>query len=136
MTRAESWLISGGFSIVTDGDVTLATFTLDDVTVAASARRDPHDKHNPDTGADLALARALGKMARRLERRGNGAVRHADWVREQRKARRAILASRLAAPADVKPKKTGGKIGEPECGCGQIHVPPGSAAHDKKKEVK
>jgi hypothetical protein len=112
MTRAESWIVSPGVvSIVTDGDVTLATFTLDDVTVAASARRDPHDKHNPDTGADLALARALHKMARRLERRGNGAVRHADWVRAQRAERRALAAVGVQAgpPTDVKPKKKGSK---------------------------
>jgi hypothetical protein len=112
VNKARSWVITGPVvEVFTDGDVTLATFTLGDVTVAASARRDPHDKHNPDTGADLALGRALGKMARMLERRGNGKVRHADWVREQRAARRALAAVGVQAgpPPDVKPKKPGKK---------------------------
>ena len=52
------------------------------------ARRDPHDKHNPTIGQQLALGRALEDAARRILKRANGEVKHAEDVAADRQKRR------------------------------------------------
>lgn len=101
-------------TVATDGTVTLATVSMGGFSVAASARRDPGDKNNPDIGADLAVARAFHAMARKFERQGNGAVRNADWIRSERQRRRALAAAGAqSGPPDeekaAKKKKAGKK---------------------------
>ena len=77
-----------------DGNVTLVTLTMGDLTVLGSAKRGPGDKNNPQIGADLAMVRALRVLAGKLERRANGAVQHAEWVKSDRRRRAAVPASR------------------------------------------
>lgn len=50
----------------------------DNVLGQGEARRDPDDDVNLDIGATLATGRAFGDVARKLVRRGQGLVKHAD----------------------------------------------------------
>lgn len=54
-------------------------------TVTASAKKDPHDKFDPEIARDLALGRALQKLGRRLEKRANGRIKHNDEVRTSKR---------------------------------------------------
>lgn len=74
-------------AVLTDGNATVAVAEMGGIQVAGSAKRDPCDRNDRDVGADLATARALRKLAGRLERRANGAVKQADYVRADRQRR-------------------------------------------------
>lgn len=75
--------------MVGDGNVTIATMSMHGITVTGSAKREPGDKPDKQIGADLAVARAMHKMSRRLMRRANGAVKQASFVKADRARRRA-----------------------------------------------
>jgi hypothetical protein len=90
--------------VVQDKDVTVARAALDGITVTASARREPGDRPDAGIGADLATARALARLASKLERRVRGRVRHAESIKADRQARKlssdpGLIAS-LAAEHD------------------------------------
>lgn len=70
--------------VMSDGDVTVVTARYGDISVAASAKRDPADKVDLNIGVELATARALIKLGRRLQRRADGDVRNADWLRREK----------------------------------------------------
>lgn len=104
---------------LTDGDVTVVklkieigtdSHTSDLRSVYGSARRDPGDKSDPETGVLLAYGRAFSKLGRLLERRADGRVRHADGVRQARRAKEmasAITKAELTDKEDgrlVRPK--------------------------------
>jgi Domain of unknown function (DUF1876) len=71
-----------------DKDVTIVQVRYDGITAAASAKREPGDKPDAAIGTSLATARALGLLARKLERRARGAVRDAEHVKADRAARK------------------------------------------------
>jgi hypothetical protein len=84
--------------VVTDADAAVALAAIGDISVTASSKREPGDRADPKIGSDLAVARALRKLARRLERRANGAVRQSQHVREQRAARKSEPPGERANP--------------------------------------
>lgn len=91
---------------LTDGDVTIVKLKVeidegDFRDIYGSARRDPGDRSDAETGVLLAYGRAYSRLGRLLERRGNGRVRHADGVKQAR----AIAALPSCAPVKVAPKK-------------------------------
>jgi hypothetical protein len=58
------------------------------VTVTASAKRHPTDKHDPETALLLAQARMYEKLAKKLFRQANGRIKHADDMRLDKTRRR------------------------------------------------
>jgi hypothetical protein len=54
------------------------------VYASGTARRDPSDKNDPVTGILLAYSRALANLAKKLERKANGRIKHADFLRGQK----------------------------------------------------
>lgn len=104
-------------NVMADSTVTVARATLDGITVTASARREPGDRPDAAIGAELATARALAALSRRLERRARGAVRNADHVRAHRLERQAAkrdrareeLIAQLAGPSAVEDLRRTGK---------------------------
>jgi hypothetical protein len=74
-------------------DAVVVQVRYDGITAAASAKREPGDRRNAAIGTDLATARALALLARKLERRARGAVRHAEHVKADHARRRAENAS-------------------------------------------
>lgn len=73
--------------VLSDGNRTNAEAQLeaDDLTVLAygkgSSSREPGDKADPVVGENLAVARALASLAKKLERRANGRMRHVETVK-------------------------------------------------------
>lgn len=49
------------------------------------ARRDPVDKERPELAQQLAFGRALEDAGRRISRRADGLVRHADYVAAEKR---------------------------------------------------
>jgi uncharacterized protein DUF1876 len=78
-------------------DATVARANLDGITAAGSAKLEPGDHRNNSIGEDLAVARALAILSRKLERRARGAVRHAESVKAARAARRRKDAGEMLA---------------------------------------
>jgi hypothetical protein len=78
-------------------DATVARANLGGVTAAGSAKLEPGDHRNDSIGADLAVARALAVLSRKLERRARGAVRHAEDIKAARIARRRKAAGEMLA---------------------------------------
>lgn len=76
--------------VLSDGNRTNAEAQLeaDDLTVLAvgngSSSREPGDKADPLIGENLAVARALSSLAKKMERRANGRMRHAEAVKAHR----------------------------------------------------
>lgn len=56
------------------------------ITATGSAKRNPEDSFDLETGYLLAYGRALDSLARRLLRRGNGLVKHRDDLRSLKAA--------------------------------------------------
>lgn len=101
-------------TIASASDATVATAELGDVTLTASAKREPGDRPDAAIGQNLATARVLVKVARRLERGARGRIKHADDVKTARRAakaarNRAILEEKLAPGAQA----TFSKLTEP-----------------------
>lgn len=73
-----------------DGDVAgVEIEVLDDVlensfTVKANSRRDPIDEPDEEVALLLAYGRAFEKIAKKLQKRADGKVRHNDNLREMR----------------------------------------------------
>lgn len=70
-------------SILTDGDRTvveaaLHTYRHRSVPAIASSSREPGDKSDPKIGEALAIARALRKIASKLEREAGGTMKHRE----------------------------------------------------------
>ncbi len=74
---------------IPDANATVALAEMGGIRVSASSKREPGDRYDPRIGTDLAVARALRKISRKLERRANGAVRHAEHVKAARRAARS-----------------------------------------------
>lgn len=55
------------------------------VTAEAKAQRHPDDKPNPEIAEQLAAGRALQKLGNKIEKRGNGLVKHNDDMKRMRK---------------------------------------------------
>lgn len=55
------------------------------LTAEAKAQRHPDDKPNPEIAEELAAARALQKLGSKLEKHGNGLVKHNDDLKRMRK---------------------------------------------------
>lgn len=53
--------------------------------VTGSAKRDPRDRPDRNLALTLATSRALQKLANQFARQANGAVKHNDDVRRERK---------------------------------------------------
>lgn len=62
-----------------------------------SAKLEPGDAYDPDTGLLLATSRALEVLAGRLRRQANGRVRNAEAIRSHR----AEVAKRKADPQEL-----------------------------------
>jgi hypothetical protein len=88
--RISSLTIPGHVMIISlaDRDAVVVHAYYQGITAAASTKREPGDKPDAAIGADLATARALALLARKLERRARGAVRHAEHVKADRAARK------------------------------------------------
>ncbi len=83
-----------------DGNATVAWAVVDGHLYVATSKRDPRDKHDPEIGAELAVSRLLVRVARRMERRVNGKVRHADQVKADRLHAEALrIESQMQADA-------------------------------------
>lgn len=67
--------------VIVDGD--------DNVLGQGDARREPDDDVDLDIGATLATGRAFADVGRKLVRRGQGLVKHADNLREHRAVHQA-----------------------------------------------
>lgn len=67
-----------GDSNVTLAHVRLPLTWMERIDVRASAKRDPKDKRNEEAGELLALGRALETLGKKLQKRGNGLVKHQD----------------------------------------------------------
>lgn len=76
-----------------DPDATVATAELNAsgqpyatplLKTTGSSKRTPGDTDDPEVAAQYAIARALRKMAAKMEKDANGKVRHSDSVREHR----------------------------------------------------
>ena len=78
-------------------DATVARANLGGVTAAGSAKLEPGDQRNDSIGTDLAIARALALLSRKLERRARGKVRHAEAIKAARIARRARASEEILA---------------------------------------
>ena len=77
-------------SILTDGDRTvveasLHTYLNPSIPVVASSGREPGDKTDPEIGEALAVARALRKIANRLEKKAAGTMKHRESIAEHRR---------------------------------------------------
>lgn len=84
-------LRSVDIKILTDGDRTVAEACLYPcVEGVGSSSRDRADKSDPEIGEALAVARALRKIAAKLERQAAGMMKH----REDIKAHRQEIADR------------------------------------------
>ncbi len=78
------------------------------VTAAGSAKREPSDDYDPETGRLLATSRALEILAGKLRRRANGRIRHAETVKKHR----AEARNRKPRPGEVTfGFKTAGPVG-------------------------
>jgi hypothetical protein len=73
--------------VISDKDATVARAAMDNITATASAKREPGDKPDAVIGADLATARALARLAAKLERRARGRIRNADAIKTHRRER-------------------------------------------------
>ena len=79
-------------------------------TVKAHAKRDPIDKPNETVALLLAYGRAFEKIGKKLEKRGNGLVRHADNERDgkilsssnQKKSLTDVAFTRIERPEATK----------------------------------
>jgi len=76
-------------AVLTDGDRTVVEATLHtylnlSVTAAGSSSREPGDKPDPQTGEALAVARALRRIAAKLERQARGKMKHQESVKAHR----------------------------------------------------
>ena len=54
------------------------------ISATGSAKREPGDVYDPETGQLLAMSRALDRLAGKLRRRANGRVRNADTIKRHR----------------------------------------------------
>lgn len=82
---------------ITEYDVSVETVTSSEATIASistvidgeirtwtgTAKREPHDRFDPEIGKNLALSRAFAKASRKLEKAANGMVKSADDNRAQ-----------------------------------------------------
>ena len=71
MSASQQWSITVEFDDDEDDDSTLANLTLSTpaglvVTGVGQAQRNPHDPRVPESGDELAVARALRNLAERL----------------------------------------------------------------------
>ena len=82
---------SMGIDVISDTDATTASVWFQGGRYTASSKRAPGDKYNEEIGVELAVARLFGKISRTLERRANGAVKHADDIRKVRRARKQSI---------------------------------------------
>lgn len=98
----------------------MVTYRGDTFLFNGHAKRDPRDKSNPKLGLDIAYARALGKAARKLERRAQGLVKHADDLAATKQAQR----ERVQQVFD--------KIAEEEGGLGLCENPDATGSPHKK----
>jgi uncharacterized protein DUF1876 len=73
-------------NILTDGNRTVAEASLHTyaahVTGNGSSGREPGDKSDPKIGENLAIARALRKIANRLEKKAAGTMKHRESIAE------------------------------------------------------
>jgi hypothetical protein len=76
------------------------------VTAAGSAKREPADAYDPETGRLLATSRALEILAGKLRRQANGRIRHAETVRAHREQARKRTMSKVSplSPGEQKIK--------------------------------
>ena len=112
--------------ILSDADATVAVAETSDVTMTAAAKREPGDRPDAAIGRDLATARVLAKVARRLERRARGRVKHADDVKNARREIRERRGQSQAILDELAPEAqaTLERLTEP---------PPGSRRRDREK---
>lgn len=80
-----------GIDVISDPDATTASVWFQGERYTGSSKRCPGDKYNEEIGVQLAVARLFGKISRTMERRANGAVKHADDVRKARRERRQAI---------------------------------------------
>lgn len=67
------------------------------------ARRDPHDRHDPEAALALALSRAFASVTRKFERLANGKVKHNDHTKAQLVAQKAARRMALQPAPAVQP---------------------------------
>lgn len=74
-----------------EATITKVAFVIDDVEIIVSgtSKRTPGDKDNPEAAILLAYGRAFETLGRKLQKKGNGLVKHADDVREYRQIQKA-----------------------------------------------
>lgn len=72
-----------------DSDVTIARLWLEGLEVTAFSKRERGDTFDAALGEQLAVARALRKMADKLERKANGRMRMLDSIRRHKAEIRA-----------------------------------------------
>ena len=73
-------------------------------TATGVAKRHPEDVFNREIGTKLAYARAFASIAAQLERQANGAVKHAEDVREIRAKQAAKPKPKSYVNRNLKPK--------------------------------
>lgn len=102
-------LSAGSTNAVVTNDVTAVELHVEvrgmdgcSFTVTGVAKRDPVDDFNPDTGAYLAMGRALEEASKVFLRKGKGLVKHADDMREQRTAAKLRPAQKAKPANDVR----------------------------------
>lgn len=73
------------------------------ITATGSSRRHPDDRYDPDLGYQLAFARALDSLARKLNKRAQTRIRLNDIAatRRKKKAKTTVVTSASAQPAQV-----------------------------------
>ena len=72
------------------------------LTAFGSAKREPGDAYDPETGKLLATSRALDELAAKLRKKANGRIRNADSIRRHREQiRSGQSGQRQPRPGDV-----------------------------------
>jgi hypothetical protein len=87
-----------------EGNLTMATVTMNGKEYRGVARRNPADKFNEEVGTAVALSRAFAAAAKAQGRLGSGLVKHYDDMRnrvEQKKNRPKAHLVKASAPTKL-----------------------------------
>ena len=72
------------------------------ITATGSSRRHPDDRYDPDLGYQLAFARALESLSRKLAKRAQRRIHLNDIdAHRRKKANKVVVTSAVAQPAEV-----------------------------------
>lgn len=67
------------------------------ITSTGASVRHPEDRHDPELAYELALARALASLSRKIDRHAWGRIRNNDHANQARKARKTQVAKAVSA---------------------------------------